>query len=66
MNFFEKIALNIGTGVIGGSITSLFQKGKLDTIEIVLIIFFSVLIIVVGNKKTNEETNMGINKETKE
>ena len=55
MNFFEKIALNIGTGVIGGSITSLFQKGKLDIIETVLIIFFSVLIIFVGKKETNKE-----------
>lgn len=56
MNFFEKIALNIGTGVIGGSITSLFQKGKLDTVEIVLILLFSVLIFLVGRKKTNKET----------
>lgn len=62
MKFFEKIALNIGTGVIGGSITSLFQKGKLDIIETLLIILFSVLIIFVGNKKTNTEINKEIEK----
>lgn len=63
MIFFERIALNIGTGIIGGSITSLFQKGKLDILEMSLIILFSGLIIYVGNKKTNIETNTETNKE---
>lgn len=56
LDYYEKVvASNIATGVIAGSITSLFQKGSLERLEIILILIFSTFIIMIG-KKSKKET----------
>lgn len=54
-NYWKIVASNIATGVIAGSITSLFQKGSLEILEIILILLFSAFILVIG-KKSKKET----------
>lgn len=59
MDFFEKITSNVFTGIIGGSITSLFIKGTLSKIEIGLIIGSAVAITIIY--KVTKKRNQGIN-----